>query len=327
MSFVCPFVRMPFGLTNAPSVFQRLMDCVLSECSDFAKVYNDDILIVSWCWEEHLDHVRCVLRTLREAGLTCKRKKCSFWRRTLEFLGHLVGHSMISVPAARLAAIRNHPLRKTRRQLRAFLGLVGYYRRFIGGFHKWPSILTPHTSGELRWSGPMLEAFHMLCGALSSSVSLCVRCTYDSFVLGCDACNTGVRVVLSVEREGVCLPVAFFSRQLQGAQTRYSAQELEGLAIYESIRHFAYFLYGRRFLLFTDHRGLVNLMCNKQMNRHLYGWALKLSDYDFEIVYSPGCLNTVPDALSRCHGEREENLLPRGGVVGSQSKEAHIQEG
>ncbi len=140
-SFVCPFgkfrfVRMPFGLTNAPSVFQRLMDCVLVECSEYAKVYIDDILIASRSWEEHLGHVREVLRTLREAGLTCRRSKCSFGKRSLEFLGHLIGDSMISVPAARVGAIKNHPLPKTRRQLRAFLGLVGYYRRFIGGFHK-----------------------------------------------------------------------------------------------------------------------------------------------------------------------------------------------
>ncbi len=126
--------------------------------------------------------------------------------------------------------------------------------------------------------------------------------------------------MLSVVRDDVRLPVAFFSRQLHGAQTRYSAQELEGLAVFESIKHFAYFLYGRRFVLITDHRGLVNLMSNKQENRRLYGWALKLSEYDFEIVYRPGRHNTVPDSLRRCHGEREENLLSEGGDVGSQSK-------
>ncbi len=113
---------------------------------------------------------------------------------------------------------------------------------------------------------------------------------------------------------------------MHGAQCRYSAQELEGLAVFESIKHFAYFLYGRRFVLYTDHRGLVNLMSKKQENRRLYGWALKLSEFDFEVVYRPGSQNTVPDSLSRCHGDRGEHLSSEGGDVGSHSKEAHIHE-
>ncbi len=104
----------------------------------------------------------------------------------MEFLGHLVGDGTISVSAARVGAIRSHPLPKTRRQLRAFLGLVGFYRRFVAGFHRWSSVLTPHTSvvktGELRWSEPMLEAFRKLCDSLCDSVSLCVPCVSDSFV-------------------------------------------------------------------------------------------------------------------------------------------------
>ncbi len=117
---------------------------------------------------------------------------------------------MISVPAARVGAIKDHPLPKTQRELRAFLGLVGYYRRFIGGFHKWSSILTPHTSvalsGELRWSGPMLEAFQNLCNALCELVSLCVPCVDDVFVLECDACCSGIGAVLYVVGvEIVCL--------------------------------------------------------------------------------------------------------------------------
>ncbi len=127
---------MPFGLTNAPSVFQRLKDGVLVNCTEFSKVYIDDILVVSRNWEEHLGHMRELLETLREAGLTCKRSKCCFGRKTLEFLGHQIGGGTISVPAARVRVIKEHPRPKTRRQLRAFLGLVGYYRRFIAGFHR-----------------------------------------------------------------------------------------------------------------------------------------------------------------------------------------------
>ncbi len=147
----------------------------------------------------------------------------------------------------------------------------------------------------------MLEAFHGLCNELCHSVCLYVPCVSDYFVLECDASSTGVKAVLSVRRGGEILPVAFFSRQLRGAQQRYSAQELEGLAVYEAIRHFGYFLYGRKFTVITDHRGLVSLPTAKQGNRRLYNWALKLTEFDFEIVYRNGKENGVADELSRCH--------------------------
>ncbi len=318
---------MPFGLTNAPSVFQRLMEEVLVGCTDCARVYIDDILVVSESWSSHLGHLRRVLEALKEAGLTCKRSKCSFGRRTLEFLGHQLGGGTISVPEARVEAIRKHPLPRTRKQLRGFLGLVGFYRRFIPGLHQWSSVLTPHTStaksGVVSWTSSMLDAFHALCSILSVSVRLCVPCVSDVFVLESDASSTGVGAVLSVVRNDEKLPVAFFSKQLRGAQVNYSAQELEGLGIYESIRHFAYFLYGRKFTVVTDHKGLVNMRYGKQENRRIYNWCLKLSMYDFDIVYRAGVENVVADDLSRCHGEtdvsdRVTQLLEEGGDVGIQ---------
>ncbi len=333
--FVCPFGkyrfrRMPFGLTNAPSVFQRLMEEVLVGCEDCARVYIDDILVVSDSWNSHLGHLQRVLEALKEAGLTCKRSKCSFGRRTLEFLGHQLGGGMISVPEARVEAIKNHPLPRTRKQLRGFLGLVGFYRRFIPGLHQWSSVLTPHTStamsGVVSWTSLMLDAFHALCNVLSVSVRLCVPCVSDVFVLESDASSTGIGAVLSVVRNEEKLPVAFFSKQLRGAQMNYSAQELEGLGVYEAIRHFAYFLYGRRFTVVTDHKGLVNMRQGKQENRRIYNWCLKLSMYDFVIVYRAGNENVVADDLSRCHGEKDisdrvTQLMEEGGDVGIQEKE------
>ncbi len=227
--FICPFgkfrfKRMPFGLTNAPSVFQRLMDGVLVGCEEFARVYIDDILVVSQDWKTHLVHLKLLLDTLRQAGLTCKKKKCSFGKSKLEFLGHQIGGGQISVPAARVDAIRKHPLPKTRKQLRSFLGLVGFYRRFIRGFHRWSSTLTPHTSTAMSrvvsWTEPMLDAFHGLCNQLCDSVCLCVPCVSDVFMLESDASSTGVGAVLSVVRKDENVPVAFFSKQLRGAQSR-----------------------------------------------------------------------------------------------------------
>ncbi len=329
-SFICPFgkyryIRMPFGLTNAPSVFQRLMEEVLVDCNEFSRVYIDDILVVSSCWEEHVCHLRKVLEVLREAGLTCKRTKCQFGKRTLEFLGHQIGDGKVSVPAARVAAIKDHPVPQTRKQLRAFLGLVGFYRRFVPGFHRWSSVLTPHTStamsGRVSWTSVMLDAFRALCNSLSASVCLHVPCVSDVFVLDTDASGTGVGAVLSVVRRGEKLPVAFFSRQLQGAQKSYSAQELEGLGVYESVRHFAYFLYGRHFTVVTDHKGLIGMMLKSQENRRIMNWSLKLSMFNFTIVYRAGADNVVADNLSRCGDSSDvsagsTSLILEGGDVG-----------
>ncbi len=248
-------------------------------------------------------------------------------KRYLEFLGHVVGEGMISVPAARVGVIADHPLPKTRKQLRAFLGMVGYYRRFIAGFHRWSALLTPHTSalsdGRVSWSGPMLEAFRSLCVELCNAVSLCVPNVCDKFLLESDASSTGVGAALSVIRDGEKLPVAFFSRQLRGAQIRYSAQELEGLAVYEAVRHFGYYLYGQSFVVVTDHKGLLNLKDGKQENRRVYGWALKLADYNFKMEYRSGRSNGVADELSRCFSnegdevtEGNKQSLKEGGDVG-----------
>ncbi len=286
--FVCPFGkfqfrRMPFGLMNAPSVFQRLMDLV--GCSDFARCYIDDILVVSENWSVHVCHLRALFRTLLEAGLTCKREKCVFGQRRLEFWGHEIREGVVCVPEARVWAIREHPLSKTRRQLRAFLGPVGFYRRFIGGFHEWSSVLTLHTSrtvaGEVSWSGPMLEAFSMLRYVLCDTVCIVVPYVSDCFVVECEASSTGVGAVLSVRREDELKPVAFFSRQLKGAQSRYAAQELECLAFVEAVSQFAFYYYGRPFDILTDHKSLETLKLGRQLNRRVHNWALKLAEFDY----------------------------------------------
>ncbi len=326
--FICPFGkyqyrRMPFGLCNAPSVFQRLMDEVLVGCAEFAKVYIDDILIVSGNWEVHVRHLRTLFGVLREAGLTCKKSKCVFGKKRLEFLGHVVGEGVMMVPRARVKALEEHPVPKTRKQLRAFLGLIGYYRRFVRDFHEWSSLLTPHTAktspGEVKWTSSMLDAFSKLCVSLCNHVCLCVPCKEDVFCLECDASASGVGAVLSVRREGEWKPVAFYSRQLKDAQKRYSAQELEGLALYQSVIHFAFYLYGKQFTVLTDHKSLVWLMCGRQKNRRVYGWALKLAEFQFRVEYRTGSSNVVADDLSRCHGgdsDRDTSLKEEGGDVG-----------
>ncbi len=140
--------------------------------------YIDDVIVVSECWSVLLVHLRVLFRTLSEAGLTCKVSKCEFGKRRMLFLGHVVGDGRLCVPEARVIALRQHPRPKTRKQLRAFLGLVGYDRRFIAGLHRWASVLMPHTSVKdmrrLEWTDQMVAAFGELCNVLSDVVCLCV---------------------------------------------------------------------------------------------------------------------------------------------------------
>ena len=269
--------------------------------------------------------LREVLKCLKEAGLTCRLKKCEFGRARLVFLGHEIGNGVLSVPEARIKALSEHPKPNTKKQMRAFLGLANYYRRFIKDFHVHSSVLTPSTSKSapvsVSWTDQMEVAFGELKSSLCNRVCLCIPVLSDMFVLETDASSRGVGAVLSVDRDGEVLPVAFFSRQLHGAQVRYSAQELEGLAVFEAVTFFAYYLYGRPFKIVTDHKSLTTLMSSPQNNRRLLNWALKLAIYDFVIVYRQGCDNVAADCLSRGgETEKAEDGLPlkrAGGDVGT----------
>lgn len=307
-AFVTPFgkyefVRMPFGMRNAPSTFQRLMDKVLAGANEFALPYMDDILIFSKNWEKHLTHIDEVLRRLSEAGLTTKPSKCEWGKSTVEYLGFHIGDGKVSVPQARVKAIEEFQRPKTKRDIRAFLGTMGYYRRFVRNYAMISKSLTAATSksspDKVEWSGEMEVAFTSLRKCLSSCCLLHVPVCADSFMLHTDASGMGIGGVLSVCREENELPVAFFSRQLRDRETRYSATELECLAVLESIRHFEVYLIGRQFALITDHKALESLFTSKVLNRKLTRWALYLQEFDFVPKYRPGITHQNADGLSR----------------------------
>ncbi len=284
-------------------VFQRLMDVVLSECMDVSSVYIDDVLIMSASWKEHVVHLVRVFKCLLEAGLTCKPAKCVFGKAKLVFLGHTIGGGRLSVPKDRVTALMEFPRPMTRKQLRGFLGTVNFYQQFVRDFHHCSSILTPSVSKSVpvvvEWTRQMLEAFVSLKNMLCDSVCLCIPCMSDKFILETDASGAGVGAVLSVRRGEELLPVAFFSKQLQGAEHCYSAQELEGLGLFKTVRHFAFYLYGTHFKVVTDHKPLVTLMSQPQQNKRLLNWAMKLAEFDFEVIYRSRSENMVANCLSR----------------------------
>ena len=314
-AFITPFGkfafnRMPFGLRNAPAIFQRTMEEVLRGCYEYSAPYIDDIVVFSKNGVEHVQHLKGVLAALGENGLTIKENKCEFGKTQIEYLGHLIGNGELAVPRHRATAMAEFLVPKTKRQLRSFLGAASYYRRFILNFARYSSLLTPDTSkfapSVVQWSGGKLEAFNHLKGVLVNVCVLTIPSQEDCFSLHTDASGLGIGATLNVQRGGVEKPVAFFSRQLQGAQKRYSATELEGLAVFKAINFFDHFLYGRKFTVITDHKALVSLLKSKRLNRRLHGWVLKLLDFNFEILYRPGKENNDADGLSRQAWSSEE---------------------
>ncbi len=307
-AFVTPwgafrFNVLPFGLCNAPAIFQSAMVSVLRHCADCSVVYIDDILVFSHSLANHLDDVRRVLTALRQAELKVKRSKCQWGLKHVEYLGHKIGNGQLAVPDHRITAMANYIMPKSKKDMRAFLGSLGYYRRFIPDFAKHSSILSPSTSskapGKIVWTPAMEEAFVTL------KVSLCTKCVLhvplpnDVFNVHTDASCRGIGGVLKVCRKGEELPVAFFSQQLRGAERRYSATELEALAVVRTVDHFLPYLYGRHFELITDHQALTSLMSSKTLNRRLQGMAMKLMEHSIDIIYRPGSCNDNADGLSR----------------------------
>ena len=307
-AFVSPygkyeFQRMPFGLKNAPAMFQRLMEVVLGDCFECSAPYIDDVVVFSNSGEEHVQHLRCVLECFRKYGLTIKEAKCEWGKVKLEYLGHVIGGGELAVPAHRAAAMASYIRPRTKKQLRSFLGAAGYYRQFVEGFARLSSVLTPSTAKAapsiVSWTVEGQEAFERIKVSLVKCVCLTIPSQEDVFTLHTDASGAGIGATLNVCRDGKMLPVAYYSRQLQGAQHHYSATELEGLAMFKGINFFAHYLYGARFEVVTDHQALVSLLHSRVLNRRLHGWVLQLLEFDFIVKYRPGSENGDADALSR----------------------------
>ena len=307
-AFVSPygkfeFKRMPFGLKNAPAAFQRMMEVVLGDCYEYSAPYIDDVVVYSENEVEHVQHLRCVLECFRKFGLTLKEAKCEWGKVKVEYLGHVIGGGELAVPAHRAAAMADYIQPRTKKQLRSFLGAAGYYRQFVEGFAKLSAVLTPWTAKSapsvVGWTVEGREAFERIKVSLVNCVCLTIPSQEDTFILHTDASGMGIGATLNVRRNGKILPVAYYSRQLQGAQHRYSATELEGLAVFKAVHFFAHYLYGARFEVMTDHKALVSLLHSRVLNRRLHGWVMQLLEFDFVVKYRPGSENGDADALSR----------------------------
>ncbi|KAI3743880.1 hypothetical protein L1987_56947 [Smallanthus sonchifolius] len=292
------FMVMPFGLTNAPAVFMDLMNRVCKPYLDkFVIVFIDDILIYSKTKADHEQHLRLVLDLLRKEQLYAKFSKCEFWLKEVQFLGHIVNEKGIHVDPAKIEVVKNWNTPKTPTEVRSFLGLAGYYRRFISNFSKIVVPLTAltHKGKPYEWGPKQEEAFQTLKQKLCNAPILTLLDGNDDLVVYCDASNQGLGCVL-MQRGKV---IAYASRQRKIHEKNYTTHDLELGAVVFALKIWRHYLYGTKCVVFTDHKSLQHIFNQKELNMRQRRWVELLNDYDCEIHYHPGKANVVADALSR----------------------------
>ncbi|XP_054841809.1 uncharacterized protein LOC129333892 [Eublepharis macularius] len=301
------FQVMPFGLHGAAATFQRLVDRALTHCQGFATAYIDDILIYSPDWTSHLRHLRLVLQALRDAGLKANPTKSRLGFQELKYLGFLVGRGQLRPLPDKVASLEACPRPGTKKQLRGFLGLVGYYSKFIPQYASRASPLTDYLRKDqpnrVQWTPQGQRAFEDLKAALSASPVLRNPDFDKPFILQTDASDAGLGAVLSQEHEGQEHPVLFISRKLQPAEQKYAVVEKEALAVKWAVGALQYYLVNNPFTLVTDHAPLLWMSRLKDHNARVLRWYLSLLPFSFTIRHRPGKLHANADFLSRMFAE------------------------
>lgn len=292
------FRVMPFGLTSAPATFQSVMNTIFAHAiRKFVLVFVDDVLIYSKTLPDHVKHLAHVFQVLEQNKLFLKRSKCTFAQKSLEYLGHIISGSGVSTDPAKIQAVDQWPQPRNVKQLRGFLGLAGYYRKFIRQF----GVISRPLTNLLRknipfvWSPQVNSAFRALKQALVQAPVLALPNFTQDFVLEADACATGVGAVLMQQGH----PVAFLSKALGPKNQTLSIYDKECLAILLAIDKLKQYLIHRPFLIYIDQRSLIHLGDHKFNTKIQQKAFFKLLGLQYKIVYKKGSTNTAADSLSR----------------------------
>lgn len=300
---------MGMGLTNAPATFQRLMYKVLGDMLwKNAMAYMDDLVIFSPTYEQHMKDLSEVLSKIKTAGLKIKPPKCSFAKKGIQYLGFIISDKGVECDPATTEKVKAFRKPTCRKDVRSFLGLTSYYRKFI---HRYAFIAKPLyelTKDEVlfQWTSREQEAFEELKRRLTSPPVLMYPDLNKPFIVATDASGFGVGAVLKQEDdEGKERVIAYASRVLNKAERNYSTTERECLALKFATQVFRPYLYGTRFTVITDHQSLVYLKSMKNPNGRLARWKLHLLDFDFTVKYKKGKLNTDADTMSRYQMEKD----------------------
>ena len=296
------FLTMPFGLTNSGSTFQRLMELTLKGLGfDRVLCYIDDVIVMGKTEKEALANLRLVLERFRDANLKLKAKKCSLFQKQVEFLGHVVSEEGIKCDPNKVSAVLDWPVPTNVTEVRSFLGLASYYRKFIPDFSGKASPLTNLTrkGQKFEWDEGCERAFNQLKQDLVSAPILAYPQSEGLFILDTDASAHSVGGVLSQVQDGTERVIAYASKTLCHSRQRYCVTYRELYAVVTFVKHFRHFLWGRKFLIRTDHSSLKWLKNFKNPEGMIARWIATLDTYHFDIEYRKGSQHGNSDALSR----------------------------
>lgn len=263
--------------------------------------YLDDIIVYSLTLDEHINNLETVFECLRKHNFKLKIEKSLFLHREVKYLGHIISEKGTRPDPEKTTAIEKYNKPRNVNEVQRFLGCCNYYRKYIKNY---ANIARPmhnlcKKEAVFIWTENCEEAFSTLKNALMSEPLLIFPDFKDIFIVTCDASNTAIGAVLPQGTIPNDRPIQYYSKTLNDAQTRYPTIEKELLAIVAAVENFRHYLYGKRFILYTDHRPLLYIMKNKKPSSRQFRWKPALLEYDFEIFYKEGKQNVVADALSR----------------------------
>ncbi|WVZ89427.1 hypothetical protein U9M48_035838 [Paspalum notatum var. saurae] len=308
------YLVMSFGLTNAPAFFMYMMNSVfMNELDKFVVVFIDDILIYSKNEKEHEEHLRVVLTRLREHKLYAKFSKCAFWLKEVGFLGHILSEKGVAVDPSKVKDVLNWKQPETVTEIRSFLGLAGYYRRFIKDFSKIAKPMTSLTKKNAKfvWGPKCEDGFRELKKLLTTAPVLAQPDVTKPFDVYCDASGQGLGCVLMQEGR----VIAYASRQLRKHEANYPTHDLELAAVVHALKIWRHYLLGNTCHIYTDHKSLKYIFTQPELNMRQRRWLKLIKDYDLEIHYHPGKANVVADALSRRAHCNVIEARPTGRVI------------
>ncbi len=296
------FRVMPFGLANAPATFERLMERILKGLQwKTCLIYLDDVIVYANEFEEAVSRLDDVFSKIHSARMKLNPKKCSLFKREVTYLGHVVSEEGVATDPEKVRAVEDWPTPKNVREVRSFLGLCSYYRRFIKGYSHIakPLHILTEKNRVFSWSEAEQIAFDKLKQALITSPVLAYPNAEDKFILDTDASNHGLGAVLSQVQNGVERVVAYYSRTLNKPERKYCVTRKELLAVVASVKHFHHYLFGKEFLIRSDHGALRWLMRFKNPEGQVARWLEVLGTYNFEIQHRLGRYHGNSDGLSR----------------------------
>ena len=305
------FNRVPFSLAQAPAYFQRLINEVLTDCN-FAMGYLDDIIIFSKTEEEHLQHLEEIFEFLRKAGLKFKLQKCSFFKKHIQYLGHLISDEGIQPLPEKLESIAKMPVPQNAKQVKQFLGLVGYYRKFVPHFSDIARPLTQLTQKNkgFNWTTECNKCFHMLKDYLQEALILRYPDPAADYILYTDASKYAYAGVLTQSIDGTDHSVAYTSRLFRGSQLNWAALTIEAYVIYMSVKKLSFYLDSAQITLRSDHLPLKKFLEKNTMNAKVNNWAVELESQNINFEFIAGTKNVLADTLSRLIEFDESIKLP-----------------